>query len=370
VCVAGSSVPRHFFGRLHILCATLRMLVAAVCLLAHEPACDAVVADQVPAAVPLLRACGVPVLFYCHFPDKLLSTGGGARVRAPVRLLRWLYRLPFDILEELCTGCASRVLVNSSFTAGVYQTSFRVLRFARALLGTPPPAVLHPAIDLTRNKALPWPIAAVGSSLSPPPSASDDSITLVSINRFERKKALELALRALCELRELGGGASGVAVRVRLVLAGGYDSRLEENVEYYEDLLDLVHRSGMSDVVEFRRNVSDDERRDLLQKSACVVYTPSFEHFGIVPLEAMAAGRPVIAVNLGGPCESVVHGSTGWLCEPTPAAFASAFAEVLRLHETGELMERGRAARARVEAAFSLERFGESLDAHLRALCA
>ena len=40
--------------------------------------------------------------------------------------------------------------------------------------------------------------------------------------------------------------------------------------------------------------------------------------FGIVPLEAMAAGRPVVAVALGGPCESIVHGESGWLCEQTP----------------------------------------------------
>ena len=41
----------------------------------------------------------------------------------------------------------------------------------------------------------------------------------------------------------------------------------------------------------------------------------------------MATGRPVIAVNNGGPRESVVHGATGWLCEPTAEAFADAFAQ-------------------------------------------
>ena len=42
------------------------------------------------------------------------------------------------------------------------------------------------------------------------------------------------------------------------------------------------------------------------------------EHFGIVPLEAMLAGRPVLACNSGGPVESIIHGVTGYLCAPIP----------------------------------------------------
>ena len=38
------------------------------------------------------------------------------------------------------------------------------------------------------------------------------------------------------------------------------------------------------------------------------------EHFGIVPLEAMGLGTPVIAVNNGGPTETIVHDKTGFLC--------------------------------------------------------
>ena len=44
-------------------------------------------------------------------------------------------------------------------------------------------------------------------------------------------------------------------------------------------------------------------------------YTPHNEHFGIVPLECMSAGRPVIAVNSGGPTETVVNDVTGYLCD-------------------------------------------------------
>ena len=46
-----------------------------------------------------------------------------------------------------------------------------------------------------------------------------------------------------------------------------------------------------------------------------LLYTPSGEHFGIVPLEAMHCRLPVVAVNDAGPKESVADGITGFLCQ-------------------------------------------------------
>ena len=78
--------------------------------------------------------------------------------------------------------------------------------------------------------------------------------------------------------------------------------------------------------VAFVPSFTDRQRTELLQACQAVVYTPANEHFGIVPLEGMAAGRPVIASNSGGPLETVVHEATGLLCEPQPAEFAQAMA--------------------------------------------
>ena len=190
--VAGSRVPRHLFGKLHIVCATLRALLGAMYLLLCEPGVDAVFVDQVPAPVPLLRACGVPVLFYCHFPDKLLAVGGAGGHDKPSgsmakRLLRHIYRLPFDMLEEVCTGCSSRVLVNSKYMS-VYHSNFHVLRAVRSLTGALPPSVLHPAIDLARN--LP----------TPPPESRQPSSW--SLSTALSAKGTELAIEALGMLRD------------------------------------------------------------------------------------------------------------------------------------------------------------------------
>lgn len=74
---------------------------------------------------------------------------------------------------------------------------------------------------------------------------------------------------------------------------------------------------------------TDEQRVALLAACTAVLYTPQNEHFGIVPLEAMASGRPVIACDSGGPTESVRHETTGFLCKPSPGAFAHAMQTLL-----------------------------------------
>jgi glycosyltransferase involved in cell wall biosynthesis len=59
---------------------------------------------------------------------------------------------------------------------------------------------------------------------------------------------------------------------------------------------------------------SSDEVRELYRRADALLF-PTFEDFGLVPVEAMACGTPVIALNRGGAAETVIDGRTGALVE-------------------------------------------------------
>jgi alpha-1,3/alpha-1,6-mannosyltransferase len=91
-----------------------------------------------------------------------------------------------------------------------------------------------------------------------------------------------------------------------------------------------------------------------------VVHTAPDEPFGYVPIEAMAAARPVVAVNSGGPLETIIDGVTGFLRPPQPDQFAAALADLLTHPARADQM--GRAAREHVANKFSLALFETRLQ--------
>jgi starch synthase len=107
-----------------------------------------------------------------------------------------------------------------------------------------------------------------------------------------------------------------------------------------------------------------------LYSHAAVFVCPSiYEPFGLINLEAMACGTPVVASRVGGIPEVVVDGETGWLVEPGDAtALGQALREALADPERARRM--GEAGRRRVEAHFSWDRiadrtmivYGEAID--------
>jgi alpha-1,3/alpha-1,6-mannosyltransferase len=146
---------------------------------------------------------------------------------------------------------------------------------------------------------------------------------------------------------------------LRLIVAGGYDPRVVENVQYYDELEQQASALELGSQVIFKASFTNAERSAMLGQGFAVVYTPSNEHFGIVPVEAMYSQRPVIAVNNGGPRESIVDGQTGYLCEADPKEFALAMMRLLQNRKAAQDM--GAKGRARVVKRFSLSTFAARL---------
>ncbi|XP_049343599.1 uncharacterized protein LOC125807893 [Solanum verrucosum] len=336
ITVYGAFLPRHIFYRLHAVCAYLRCMFVALCLLFMWPSFDIILADQVSVVIPILKLKkSAKVVFYCHFPDLLLAQR--------TTILRRIYRKPIDFIEEITTGMADLILVNSRFTASTFASTFKNLD-ARGIK----PAVLYPAVNVDQFE-------------------KPDAIKLnfLSINRFERKKNIELAISAfaMVHAHEVHDHQGVNMNDVSLTVAGGFDNRLRENVEYLEELKKLAEREGVSQRVRFITSCSTAERNALLGHCLCVLYTPKDEHFGIVPLEAMAAYKPVIACNSGGPVETVKHGVTGFLCDPSPREFASAMSNFIQDPHMSEKM--GQDAHQHVAESFSTKIFGQHLNRYL-----
>lgn len=340
---AGDWLPRHFCHKGYALFAYLRMIYVAVYLIFFTRRhFDVIFCDQISACIPVLRWSKAKIVFYCHFPDQLL-TGRSS-------FLKRLYRWPIDALEERTTGMADVVLVNSGFTSSVFHRTFRSLRHMK-------PSILYPSLNFSSFDRTPIKLAGV--------IPEGVETVFLSINRYERKKNLSLAIKAFSKMLEshCGGEDPG---KVHLIMAGGYDERVVENKEYHTELTQLAKQLRIQEKVTFLCSFSDDEKVVLLHRCTALIYTPANEHFGICPLEAMYMKKPVIAVNSGGPLETVLEGETGFLCDPTPEAFA----EKMRyfVEHGSASAEMGERSREHVIRNFSFAAFTKKLDSVVREL--
>jgi alpha-1,3/alpha-1,6-mannosyltransferase len=334
--VHGAFLPARVAGKLQAACTTARVAGLALAATLAREEYDVIVADVVPHALAVLRPLraihALPertrLVYYCHYPDRLLAPSRGGPYRA--------YRAPLDALELRAMRAADLLLVNSRFTAR-----------AVARLGGPAGDVLYPGVDVATHARV--------------PDLRGDESTVLALGRFDERKNLPLLIDALAALRERSPEAFA---RASLVIAGAQS--LPEDARVAVALQEQARRLGVADKVTIIGSPSEDERRALLARCLCLVHAAPDEHFGIAPVEAMAAGRPVVAVADGGTLETVLDGQTGFLCAPTAPAFADALA--LLLDDPARAIALGRAARAHAATCFSRARFGDALEAKLQCL--
>ncbi|KAF5979367.1 alpha-1 3 alpha-1 6-mannosyltransferase [Fusarium coicis] len=350
-------IPMSILSRLTILCAILRHvhLLIHIALSGELQALRplAFIVDQLSAGLPLMRyiAPASPILFYCHFPDLLLAQGRESA-------LKRLYRRPFDWLEEWTMGFASAVAVNSGFTKGVVNNTWPNLKKRTET------KVVYPCVDTEVKEK-----EDVGNDGDVPFKGEK---IILSINRFERKKDIGLAIKAFAAIPEAERKGC------RLILAGGYDPRVAENVQYHSELEALASSHGLEHLttktlitalsapptvpVLFLLSIPNSLKASLLRSARILLYTPANEHFGIVPLEAMLARTPVLAANSGGPVETIVDGETGWLRSPKDVdAWADVVRTALKLGDA-DVQKMGDKGAVRVKDLFGREQMAKRFD--------
>jgi glycosyltransferase involved in cell wall biosynthesis len=133
-----------------------------------------------------------------------------------------------------------------------------------------------------------------------------------------------------------------------------------ELYSYRESVLDQISASNLSERIRFARAAYAD--MPALYDAADVVIYPTVgeEPYGLVPLEAMSAARPIVATRSGGIRETVVEGETGFLVDRgDPVALADKVAKLL--DQPSLAMRMGERGRRRAVAKFGVERFLRTL---------
>jgi D-inositol-3-phosphate glycosyltransferase len=182
---------------------------------------------------------------------------------------------------------------------------------------------------------------AVGSEFSIPRRAV---YRLVSVGRLVPRKGVSVVIEAMSRLSD-----------AELIIAGGDGPADVASESERARLSVLAAHMGVAERVHFAGQVSRTEMPALLRSADVVVCAPWYEPFGIVPLEAMACGVPVVGSAVGGLLDSVDDGRTGILVPPKdPMAIAKAARSLL--DDPVRRAAFGRAGRARALSLFSWER--------------
>ncbi len=190
---------------------------------------------------------------------------------------------------------------------------------------------------LSRPNILPSPLP-----FSPP--------ALLLAGRFTEEKGFDTAIEAFSLIKN---------PRPKLWIAG--DGKLRKALEMQVKTLHLENR------VHFTGSLQKTKVLELMNQTTVVIIPSYFESFGLIALEAMQMGRPVIASSVGGLPEIIRGGETGLLVKPSdPKILSQAIQSLLDSPETA--IQMGRMGAQRVEKMFTIEQNTDAYEYQYREL--
>lgn len=172
---------------------------------------------------------------------------------------------------------------------------------------------------------------------------SPEAAIVLFVGNLEPRKQVDVLLRAVADVRKQ------VAALRLLVVGSGESAGVEDQTTR---LLRLTTELGLEDVVRFMGRLAEEQLLDTYAAADVFALASSSEAQGIVALEAMACGLPVVATAVGGLLETIEDGRTGYLvASGDAAALGRRILDVLAAPERAALM--GADARREVEARFT-----------------
>ena len=258
--------------------------------------------------------------------DQIVVASGSAHVALPLALRRrpfvlWVATLYEDELRGKALAgdeWAARVLESPFWPFLVWQERFTLRRASRILALSPYTRRRILEVLPEVEESLDLVMVPMDTERYRPLSAGDRNRRtpyLLNASRInDPRKNTPLLLEAFARVRER-------YPRLKLVLVGD---------EPQPALLDRCERLGLNEAVSFRGKVPEEELLALYRGAELFLIGSTQEGLGIVMLEAMASGTPVVATECGGPEGVVIDGETGRLVPNNDAeAMAQAIIELL-----------------------------------------
>jgi len=195
-----------------------------------------------------------------------------------------------------------------------------------------------------------------------PPDLPAGTVRLLFVGRLERRKGIDVLLEIVPRLLAR-------YPQLHVDIAGDDTLSGPDGRPYRAIFESSAAISAPRTRVVFHGVVADDRLRGLYRACDLFVAPSRFESFGLILVEAMIFGKPVVACRAGGMVEVVADGETGLLADPGDPASLEKCLE--RLIEDADLRERmGRAGRRRYEARFTPERMARDVAAFLSRVAA
>ena len=179
-----------------------------------------------------------------------------------------------------------------------------------------------------------------------------DAKVVLYVGRFDYRKGIETVVRAV--------NMSQLRSDIKLIIGGGSRPGQSDGIER-DRIEGIVDELDMREFTTFPGRIGQEELPYYYGAADVCVVPSHYEPFGLVAIEAMASGTPVVASDVGGLQFTVVPKETGLLCPPQDeACFAAAIDSILANPEWRKQM--GQNARKRVEKMFSWDGVASQLS--------